>query len=155
LEQAHPLVLVVDASRRTRDRVASALERSGFRVETAASGREGLVALARWERPYAAALIACDMPLLDGFATVAALRRREHARRHTPIIAIDGDPARHDRSKCLAAGMDDYLAMPLDDASLRVALRAWIPAPADQTARNNANLIARPGGGALTKVAAT
>ena len=64
----------------------------------------------------------CQMPEIDGYVATDVIRRRERNRRHTPIIAMTANTMEGDREKCLAAGMDDYIAKPLRIANVERVL---------------------------------
>jgi CheY-like chemotaxis protein len=69
----------------------------------------------------------CQMPEMDGYEATAAIRAFERERgRHTPIIALTANAMQGDRERCLAAGMDDFVAKPVTDAALRAALERWL-----------------------------
>jgi CheY-like chemotaxis protein/HPt (histidine-containing phosphotransfer) domain-containing protein len=124
-------VLVVDDSEVNQQVAAAMLGKLGYRAEVVGNGADALAALAR--APYGAVLMDCQMPEMDGFAASAELRRREGQVRHTPIIAMTAYALRGDRERCLAAGMDDYLAKPVRIGALQAALRRWLPHPAAPT----------------------
>jgi PAS domain S-box-containing protein len=106
-----PRVLVAEDNEINQFAAVRMLEKLGFSVDLAANGQEA-VALAEGSR-YAAIFMDCQMPELDGYEATAAIREREGALRRTPIIAMTANTMTGDRERCLAAGMDDYLAKPL------------------------------------------
>jgi HPt (histidine-containing phosphotransfer) domain-containing protein len=71
------------------------------------------------------------MPVMDGFAATAAIREREGAQRHTPIIALTASALDEERERCRAAGMDDYLAKPISREQLAAAMNHWLPPPGE------------------------
>jgi PAS domain S-box-containing protein len=107
------------------------LEKQGFRVDVADNGR---IALDMWERDrYRAIFMDCQMPVLDGYGTTAEIRRREGADRRVPIVAMTASSMKGDRDRCLAAGMDDYIAKPVTPQAIRDAVtRVLAPTPTDQ-----------------------
>ena len=102
---------------------ARMVEKCGFRVEIAENGKEA-AALIR-EHQYSAVLMDCQMPVLDGYEATAQIRADEGPARHLPVIAMTAHSLNGDREKCLAAGMDDYLAKPLSVSELRETLERW------------------------------
>jgi PAS domain S-box-containing protein len=121
-----PLVLVAEDSPVNQIVAARAIERLGCRVDVVADGEAALAALA--SREYDAVLMDCQMPRMDGYAATECLRLRERDSRHTPVIAMTAHAMAGDRERCIAAGMDDYIAKPMRRLELAAALRQWIPA---------------------------
>jgi two-component system, sensor histidine kinase and response regulator len=107
----------------------------GYQADVAGDGVQACEMAAA--RSYDAILMDCRMPRMDGFTATAQLRDREvRDGTRTPIIAMTASALVADRERCLAAGMDDYLAKPVNPAELARALERWIhgaqppPAPA-------------------------
>ncbi len=112
---------------------AGMLQALGCGVEVAANGQEALEALSRAR--YDLVLMDCMMPETDGYAASTELRRREAAAgpgRRTPVIALTAAAMAGDRERCLAAGMDDYLAKPFRQEALEALLRRWLPGRAPE-----------------------
>jgi signal transduction histidine kinase/CheY-like chemotaxis protein len=99
----------------------------GYQPDVAVDGIEAIDLAAT--HTYDAVLMDCRMPRMDGFAATAELRRREGDRRHTPVIAMTASALVADRVRCLAAGMDDYIAKPVNPAELETTLDRWINGP--------------------------
>jgi CheY-like chemotaxis protein len=97
----------------------------GCEVHTAEHGAAG-VALFKQHR-WHAVLMDCQMPVMDGFAAVAAMRTLEarNAWTRVPFIALTANAMEGDRDRCLIAGMDDFLSKPFAMAQLRSKLEQW------------------------------
>jgi two-component system sensor kinase len=99
------------------------LELRGHRVVVARNGKEVLAALKQQE--FDLVLMDVQMPEMDGFETTAAIRQEEQATgAHLPIIAMTAHAMKGDRERCLAAGMDGYLAKPIQSKALYEAVES-------------------------------
>jgi len=103
-------------------------------ADAVTNGLEALHALAATR--YDLVLMDCQMPELDGFE--ATRRVRDHRSRvldhDVPIVAMTANAMKGDREECLAAGMTDYLAKPIDVQALAAILERWLPKGAAPTA---------------------
>jgi signal transduction histidine kinase/ActR/RegA family two-component response regulator len=126
LTEDAPLVLVAEDNPVNQMLAARLLDRCGYRSEVVADGNEAVDAFEH--KNYTAILMDCQMPALDGYEATQAIRSRERAPAHIPIIATTAHSMSGDREKCLAAGMDDYISKPIRAAELRDALARSIAA---------------------------
>jgi signal transduction histidine kinase/CheY-like chemotaxis protein len=138
-EQEAPLagrVLLVEDNLVNQEIASAMLRNLGCEVEIADNGRTALLAVEAHE--YAAVLMDCHMPEMDGFEATAALRAREAATGggasagqnvRLPIVALTANAMDGDRERCLAAGMDAYLAKPFKKEALHAVLRTWLARP--------------------------
>jgi CheY-like chemotaxis protein len=72
----------------------------------------------------------CQMPVMDGYEATIAIRSREVAQGlpRVPIIAMTANAMPQDRTRCLAAGMDDHLPKPFKEAQLVASAQQWLGA---------------------------
>jgi CheY-like chemotaxis protein/HPt (histidine-containing phosphotransfer) domain-containing protein len=104
------------------------LTRLGLEFDIANDGQEAVAQMAR--QSYDVVLMDCQMPVMDGYTASARIREAEsESRRRTPIVALTANAMEGDRERCLAVGMDDYLAKPYSVDQLQRTLRRWLPGP--------------------------
>ena len=124
--KAHLLVVEDNAINQT---VATGiLSRLGYTTDVASNGREAVAAVAANE--YAAVLMDCQMPEMDGYQATVEIRKQGGRFRRLPIIAMTAAAMEGDRERALAAGMNDYVTKPVDPNELGAALERWLVAPA-------------------------
>src|SRR5271167_503636 len=124
---AEARLLVVDDHPINRDVLVRQLRLLGLAADTAEDGKEALAAWAPGR--YAAVLADLHMPGMDGFALTRQLRTREaeNGGARTTIVAVTANAMRGEEERCLAAGMDAYLAKPVAIDRLRATLERWLP----------------------------
>lgn len=124
-------VLVVEDNRTNRLIISTLLDKLGLTVETAEDGRQAAERILDSADLPLPDLILMDvqMPGLDGYGATARIRQweNEHSRPRMPIVALTANVYTEDRERCLAAGMDDYLAKPVDIQILRTVLAKFLP----------------------------
>jgi len=120
-------VLLVEDNEINRTVALGVLAKLGYSADVAGNGLEAVDSAAR--KIYAAVLMDCQMPEMDGYAATRELRRVEGAARHTPIIAMTASALEEDRDRCLAAGMDDYITKPVKLDDLDATLSRWLDPP--------------------------
>jgi len=144
-------ILVVDDNVVNKRIMVSQIESLGYLAEAVDSGDEALTVVTA--RRFDAILMDCQMPRLDGYDTTRRLREIEGEQLRTIVIAVTAHGLLGERRRCLAAGMDDYLAKPFRAAQLNAVLRRWFndeepviedePAQSSETAELEDDIIKR------------
>jgi signal transduction histidine kinase len=118
-------VLVAEDNAVNQKVAVGMLEKLGLRADLASNGREAVELRAMLS--YDLILMDCQMPEMDGYEAAREIRRAEKGKRRTAIVAMTAEAMTGAREKCIAAGMDDYIAKPVRLDDLLEALRKWLP----------------------------
>jgi PAS domain S-box-containing protein len=117
-------ILVAEDNATNRFVALAQLKKLGYTADAVTNGVEAIQAIQRGG--YDLVLMDCQMPVMDGFEATRQLRSLQA---RLPIIAMTADAMAPDRDRCLAAGMNDYLAKPVDLRRLQDVLAKWLAAP--------------------------
>jgi signal transduction histidine kinase/HPt (histidine-containing phosphotransfer) domain-containing protein len=120
----HPLKILVADDNPVNQKVGIALlQKLGYKPDLVTNGLEVLKTLEK--QAYDMLFLDVQMPDLDGYETARLIRQRWRDAQRPIVIAMTGGALTGDREKCLAAGMDDYMAKPLRVYELQEILRRW------------------------------
>ncbi|WP_196887804.1 response regulator [Rubrivivax gelatinosus] len=115
--------LLVEDNDINREVGVELLREHGLEVDTAHDGREAVHCVR--ERHYDIVFMDMQMPVMDGLDATRAIRLLPGGTA-LPIVAMTANALPADRERCLAAGMDDHVAKPIDPAVLAARLRHWL-----------------------------
>lgn len=115
-------VLLAEDDLVSRNLAAVILKRNGFKVIPVENGEDAVSAFEK--EKFDLILMDINMPLVDGFTAVSAIRKKESG--HTPVIAMTAYALNGDRQKCIDAGMDDYISKPIDIKEMVEKVNLWI-----------------------------
>ncbi len=114
------------------------VEKLGLRAEIVSNGLEAVHAVCH--RPYAAILMDCQMPEMDGIEATRFIRGNEESIGRIPIVAVTAFGHDDDRRRCLEAGVDEFMVKPIRMEALADVLRRWTKPDAPAAEVANANL---------------
>ncbi|WP_244973851.1 ATP-binding protein [Ectopseudomonas mendocina] len=118
-------VLLVEDNPVNQTVIEAMLRSLGYQVSLVGDGQQAVQSCS--QQDYAAILMDCRLPLMDGYEATRQIRQLEQGRQ-VPIIALTANALQGDREACLEAGMNDYLAKPFKRADLQRILLRWLPA---------------------------
>ena len=119
-------ILVVDDNATNRKVIEAMLKRLGHAVVSVHNGEEAVHHVLTGERPDLV-LMDCQMPVMDGYQATEKIRQWEQSegRPALPIVALTASAFAEDRERCLAAGMSDFLAKPVNIQELGAMLKKF------------------------------
>ena len=131
------VILVVDDVEINRELLRVTLEKHGHRIIMAENGREAVDRFT--QEGFDIIFMDMQMPILDGYGAVREIRDIEQTRNmaRTPIVAITAYAMQGDREKCLAAGMDAYLAKPTSAADIVTMVNQLLPGRVPDNSHEN------------------
>ncbi|WP_028771960.1 ATP-binding protein [Shewanella waksmanii] len=133
-EAAGRLILVAEDNQTNQEVIKRQLLKLGYSSLIANDGIEAEQLYPQHQ--FAAVLTDCHMPNKDGYELAATLKAMQQDQgKHIPIIAITANALLGEAEKCLAAGMDDYLAKPIEMAKLKKVLQQWLQPQTQPTAK--------------------
>ena len=121
------VVLLAEDNLINQNVAVAMLKGGGYLVDVVSDGREAV--RATLANRYDVVLMDCQMPEMDGYQAAAAIRAAEDGGRRTPIVALTAGAMQEDQERCLAAGMDGYLAKPVRIADVLAAVDRWVGRP--------------------------
>ncbi|HWA62385.1 MAG TPA: PAS domain S-box protein [Caulobacteraceae bacterium] len=121
--------LVVDDVALNRELLLAMLAPTGARIAEAADGAEAVAACVKTR--FDLILMDLQMPGMDGYAATRAIRANSDLNRATPVVAISANVLPQHVAACQEAGMNDYLAKPIDQNALMAKVAQYAPKPAD------------------------
>jgi CheY-like chemotaxis protein/anti-sigma regulatory factor (Ser/Thr protein kinase) len=116
-------ILVVDDNPLNQIVARAMLARDGHEVVVVSDGREALAAVQ--ERSFDLVLMDMQMPVMDGLEATRRIRSLDSPVQRIPIIALSANVLTEHIAGCREAGMDDYLAKPIDRSALRQVVATW------------------------------
>jgi signal transduction histidine kinase/CheY-like chemotaxis protein/HPt (histidine-containing phosphotransfer) domain-containing protein len=115
-------ILVADDCPINRYVALALLGRLGYKADAVNGGAEAVEALQHSE--YDLVLMDCEMPMINGYE--ATRRIRDSGNPRVPIVAVTAHAMEDERERCIRAGMDDFLAKPLEFRGLAEMLAKWL-----------------------------
>jgi CheY-like chemotaxis protein len=120
-------VLVVEDNAVNQKVALLLLAKVGVRADVVSDGREAVDRLRT--APYDVVFMDCQMPEMNGYEATSAIRQRSGPNQRVPIIAMTADVIEGSRARAFDAGMNDFVAKPVELGDLTRALREWLPRP--------------------------
>jgi CheY-like chemotaxis protein len=134
-------VLLVEDNEVNREVATALLQHAGLSVEAAENGRVAVNKLVG--NRYALVLMDMQMPEMDGLEATRVIRQMPTGS-SVPILAMTANAFEDDRHACLAAGMNDFVAKPVDPPALYSALNKWLSTSASRDVADRASADERP-----------
>jgi CheY-like chemotaxis protein len=120
-------ILLAEDSQANQEVLTAILQRAGHQVDIAVNGLKAVEAVSR--TPYDLVLMDLAMPEMDGIEATCRIRNLSGQHRVIPIIALTANAFLSEQQRCLQAGMNDFLAKPVNRATLLATVAHWSGCP--------------------------
>jgi len=128
LPQFEGKALVVEDSRVNQQVAKMMIKKLGLEVDIAENGKIGVEMYQKAD--YKIVFMDCQMPVLDGFEATKLIRAiEEGSERHVPIVALTANVVQRDKHLCFEAGMDEFIAKPVNQHKLLAAAEKFLSLP--------------------------
>lgn len=128
LPQFEGKALVVEDSRVNQQVAKMMIKKLGLEVDIAENGKIGVEMYQKAD--YKIVFMDCQMPVLDGFEATKLIRAiEEGSERHVPIVALTANVVQRDKHLCFEAGMDEFIAKPVNQQKLLAAAEKFLSLP--------------------------
>ena len=134
-------ILLVEDNLTNQEVAMAILKKLGYGVDLAKNGVEALAELQ--QNHYHLVLLDCQMPEMDGFETVEAIRsgRFPVLNPQIPVIAMTANAMAGDKDRCIESGMDDYIAKPVQPRELVEKISLWLSRTKGSRSGSNHSLV--------------
>ncbi len=136
-------ILLVEDNPMNQAVALAIIAKLGYQADVVANGDDAIRALS--ESDYDLVFMDCQLPGMDGYQTTAVIRDAASSvkNHNVPIVAMTANALQEDRRLCIDAGMDDYLAKPIQMETVGIVLKKWLPVKADSALEEAP--VAKPG----------
>lgn len=121
----HHAILLAEDNKVNQMVAKGMIKKLGYEVKIVGNGKEAIGIIE--DKAFDLVLMDCLMPVMDGYEATREIRRREEGvDRHIPIIAMTANTFEGEETRCFVAGMDDFLAKPVNIEELAAKLDRWL-----------------------------
>ena len=117
-------IIIVEDNEINTELLVLLLDKFGFKIDIAENGQIFLDMIK--ENSYDLIFMDCQMPVLNGYDATQQYRKSENPNARIPIIAVTANGMSEDEEKCLACGMNDYIAKPVKQEILEQKTLFWL-----------------------------
>lgn len=126
IAKSNKLILLVEDNIINQEVAKGILEEFDCQIDIADNGQIALQMLK--EKSYSGVIMDCQMPVMDGYETTRRIRNAESGNNNIniPIVAMTANTMSGDKEKCIEAGMNDFIAKPINIMTLHEKLKQWM-----------------------------